>query len=99
MHGYVIRIGRVIAPLFYRGGLAFGRDPWTYELAEAAWFCNAEVARAAADTLTRWRDTPNADRAIEYHHLTDRAIADTTWRPDGQQPRCADDTDPNEAPP
>ena len=53
MHGYVIRIGRVIAPLYYRGGLAFGRDPWTYELAEAAWFCSEEVARAVADTLTR----------------------------------------------
>jgi hypothetical protein len=93
MHGYVIRIGRVIAPLYYRGGLAFGRDPWTYELAEAAWFCSADAAQAAADTLLQWRDRPAADRAIEYHHLTDRAIADTSWRPDGQQPRCADDAE------
>lgn len=97
MHGYVIRIGRVIAPMFYRGGLAFGRDPWTYELAEAAWYCSADAARAAADTLLQWRDRADADRAIEYHHLTDRQVSDTMWRPDGRQPRCPDDADTNEA--
>lgn len=91
MHGYVIRIGRPIRKLFYRGGLAFGRDPWTYDLAEAAWFCTAEVAQAAADTLVRWRDMPIGDRAIEFHHLTDREITDTTWRPNGRQPYTPSD--------
>ncbi len=86
MHGYVIRIGKPERQMFYRAGLAFERDPWTYELAEAAWFCTAEVAQAAADTLVRWRDTRTADRAVEFRHLADREIANTTWRPNGRQP-------------
>jgi hypothetical protein len=98
MHGYVIAIGRITARLFYRGGLIHHRDPWTYELAEAAWFCSADAARCAADTLHRWRDAPEGDRSIEYHHLTDRQITGTTWHghrvpaepfPEGDEPADA----------
>lgn len=73
MHGYLIRVGRTTAPLFYRGGLAFGRDPWTYEPALAAWYASEDAAQEAADTLPRWHDYATGDRAIEYHHWPDRA--------------------------
>lgn len=96
MHGYLIAIGRTNARLFYRGGVIFNCDPWTYDPAEAAWFCSEEVARTAAETLKRWRDTHVRERAIEYHHLTDREITGSTWRPDGRQPRAADDPEPSE---
>jgi hypothetical protein len=36
MHGHVIWVGRRNAKLYYRGGVTHGREPFTYELAEAA---------------------------------------------------------------
>lgn len=86
MHGYVIRIGRRIAPLYYTGQLLYARDGWSYELALAAWYASADAAQAASTTLRRWNDMPSSDRDIEYHHFADRAAAAPIALPDRDTP-------------
>jgi hypothetical protein len=72
MHGHVIWVGRRNAKLYYRGGVTHGREPFTYELAEAAWFVTEEVARAVAESLQRFRDYPAGDRGIDFATWPDR---------------------------
>lgn len=72
MHGYVIWVGRRTAPLYYRGGVTHGREPFSYELTAAAWFATQEAAQTVADSLQRFRDYPAGDRGIEFANWPDR---------------------------
>jgi hypothetical protein len=86
MHGHVIWVGRRSAKLFYRGGTTHGREPFTYELAEAA--------RAVAESLQRFRDSPAGDRGIDYTTWPDRfaQIRDGATAAPLDPPDCEDPT-------
>jgi hypothetical protein len=61
----LIVIGRQIAPIYYRGGAAHGRDLWTSLRAEAAHYLTEQAALAVARDLIRWQSSPAGERRIE----------------------------------